>query len=178
VTVDWPDQLREQLDFYWPFFRRRLAGLTDDEYLWEPVEGCWSVRPTADGRVAPDWDDEPPEPPPFTTIAWRLCHIGWPVLGRRASDHFGDGTPDDGDVEWPATAEAALDFVDDSYARWSAGVAALGDGGMARPAGPTEGDWADHPLAELVLHISREVIHHAAEVLVLRDLYRLRPLRP
>jgi hypothetical protein len=28
------------------------------------------------------------------------------------------------------------------------------------------------PLAELVLHINREVIHHGAEIALLRDLYR------
>jgi hypothetical protein len=27
-------------------------------------------------------------------------------------------------------------------------------------------------MAELVLHISREAIHHGAEILLLRDLYR------
>jgi hypothetical protein len=178
MTVDWPDQLREQLDWYWPFVRRKLEGLTDDEYLWEPVDGCWSVRPVAGGGVAPDWHDEPAEPPPFTTIAWRLCHIGWAVFGRRASDHFGGGGRTDADVEWPATADAAIAFVDDAYTQWTAGVAALGDEGMAAPCGPTEGDWAEHPMAELVLHINREAFHHAAEVLLLRDLYRGRPLRP
>lgn len=29
----------------------------------------------------------------------------------------------------------------------------------------------DHPLAALVLHINRELIHHMAEVCLLRDLY-------
>lgn len=31
---------------------------------------------------------------------------------------------------------------------------------------------ADYPMAALVLHISREVIHHGAEICLLRDLYR------
>jgi len=30
---------------------------------------------------------------------------------------------------------------------------------------------ADHPLAGLILHINREVIHHGAEISLLRDLY-------
>jgi hypothetical protein len=30
-------------------------------------------------------------------------------------------------------------------------------------------------MAALVLHINREVIHHGAEVALLRDLYRARP---
>lgn len=26
-----------------------VPAMTDDEYLWEPVPACWSVRPRADG---------------------------------------------------------------------------------------------------------------------------------
>jgi hypothetical protein len=43
--------------------------------------------------------------------------------------------------------------------------------------GPAEGPFAEHPYAELVLHINREAIHHSAEVLLLRDLYRNQPAR-
>ena len=39
------------------------------------------------------------------------------------------------------------------------------------PCGPAEGPYADQPLAALVAHIHREVIHHGAEVALLRDLY-------
>ena len=27
----------------------RLSGLTDDEYRWEPVPDCWTIRPRAAG---------------------------------------------------------------------------------------------------------------------------------
>ena len=56
------------------------------------------------------------------------------------------------------------------------GVAELSLDDLARPVGPAEGPFAEHPYAELVLHINREVIHHGAEILLLRDLYRARPL--
>ena len=45
---------------------------------------------------------------------------------------------------------------------------------LARPCGPAEGPFAAYPMAALVLHINREVIHHGAEVALLRDLYRAR----
>ena len=45
---------------------------------------------------------------------------------------------------------------------------------LAAPCGPAEGPYADYPKAALVLHIHREVIHHGAEVSLLRDLYRRR----
>jgi hypothetical protein len=41
-----------------------------------------------------------------------------------------------------------------------------------RPVWPAEGPWADSPYADLVLHINRELIHHGAEICLLRDLYR------
>ena len=44
--------------------------------------------------------------------------------------------------------------------------------GLARPVGPAEGPYAEHPMATLILHINREVMHHGAEVCLLRDLYR------
>ena len=50
----------------------------------------------------------------------------------------------------------------------------LGQADLARPVGEAEGPFAEHPYAELVLHINREAIHHLAEVLLLRDLYRNR----
>ncbi|WP_307721074.1 hypothetical protein [Streptomyces rishiriensis] len=40
-----------------------VDSMTDEEYLWEPVSGCWSVRRRASGsgpRVTlPDADDRP-----------------------------------------------------------------------------------------------------------------------
>jgi hypothetical protein len=171
--VDWRGELTEQLDWYWTqMFRPRLEGLTDAEYLWEPVEGCWSVRPAGDGRFTVDWADPEPSPPPFTTIAWRLAHIGSGVLGLRANTHFGDGTLTLERIVWPGTAADAIAFVEDAYAAWKAGVDGLAETALARPIGPTAGPWADYPFASLVLHINREVIHHGAEVALLRDLYR------
>ena len=45
MEIDWNYQLAEQLDLHWrAALRPRLDGLTDEEYFWEPVAGCWSVR--------------------------------------------------------------------------------------------------------------------------------------
>ena len=43
---------------------------------------------------------------------------------------------------------------------------------LRSPVGEAEGAFAELPYAALVLHVHREVIHHGAEVLLLRDLYR------
>ena len=41
---------------YTPYSHYRVgaAGLTDEEYGWEPAPGCWSVRQRSDGRSAID----------------------------------------------------------------------------------------------------------------------------
>ncbi|MEE3921758.1 DinB family protein [Micromonospora sp. BRA006-A] len=62
------------------------------------------------------------------------------------------------------TAAGALAQLDEEYAAWTAGVEALGEEGLASPCGPAEGPFADVPMATLVLHINREVIHHLSEV--------------
>ena len=49
MRVDWGRLLVGQLEFYWDVhLRPRLDGLSDEEYFWEPVEGCWSLRRAPD----------------------------------------------------------------------------------------------------------------------------------
>src|SRR5688500_5415331 len=56
--------------------RSTVDTLTDEEFLWEPVPGCWTVRRGVDGRWSADYPDFPhPDPAPFTTIGWRLVHV-------------------------------------------------------------------------------------------------------
>jgi hypothetical protein len=184
MTVDFGRLLVEQLEFYWDVhLRPRLDGLSDEEYLWEPVAGCWSLRQGPDGRWRMDGlDGSPaPEPPPVTTIAWRMMHVGATCLANRASAFFGgDGVPADAPMwdprlvpsDLPGTAAEAGVFLQHHYERWHAGIAALDAHGMAAPLGPKGGTYARDPMAGLVLHISREVMHHGGEIGVLRDLYR------
>ncbi|MVA76508.1 DinB family protein [Auraticoccus sp. F435] len=185
MAIDWTQQLDEQLDWHWrEQARPRLEGLTDEEYLWEPVAGCWSLRrrgpdtpvdAPGSGEWTCDFTFPPPQPEPVTTIAWRLAHVVVGVLGQRSASHFGAefawGPADYFRWRYVGTAAEALEQLDATYGAWRAGVAALDAEGLARPVGPAEGDWAEHPMAELVLHINREVIHHLAEVALLRDLY-------
>ena len=54
----------------------RLKGVTQAEYLWEPVDDMWSVRKRDDGSVSVDGaGDRDVEPAPVTTIAWRMWHL-------------------------------------------------------------------------------------------------------
>lgn len=185
TELDLVSRLHEQLDLHWRVAARpRLDGLTDEEYLWEPVAGCWSIRargtstsPVQAGRgpVTIDFAFPEPEPAPVTTIAWRLAHVIVGVFGARAHAHFGGPPADYQEWEYAATADEALAQLDAAYAAWSAGVRGLSAEDLVRPVGPAEGEWADHPMLELVLHINREAIHHLAEVALLRDLWAHQP---
>ena len=112
-----------------------------------------------------------PEPAPVTTIAWRLGHLVVSCLAMRTASHFGGPPVTHETWQYAGTADEALAQLDEQYAAWSAGVVALGDEGLARPCGEDEGPFATYPLAALVLHINREMIHHGAEICLLRDLY-------
>ncbi|WP_405983571.1 DinB family protein [Streptomyces sp. NBC_00872] len=169
----WRAEMLDQLDLYWEHhLMPRLAGLTDDEYLWEPVPDCWTVRTDEDGRAMFDWQEPVPEPPPVTTIAWRLTHVALQVLGTRTSAHFGDGSLTMETASLPVTADDGVTALREQYHAWRKGVTSLDDTTLQRPIGDTEGKWGERPMATLVLHVNREVMHHGAEIALLRDLYR------
>jgi hypothetical protein len=171
-SIEWTKELADQLDWHWTKqLRPRLDGLTDDEYLWEPVKDAWTVHPGPDGNTTVDFAYPPPDPEPVTTIAWRLGHLIVGVLGARAASHFGGPPAAYETWPWAATADEALGQLDHAYAAWIGGVRGLDDEGLARPCGPAEGPYGEYPMATLVLHINREVIHHGAEIALLRDLY-------
>ena len=182
TSVDWGRQLGEQLTFHWEEqLRPSLDGLTDNEYFWEPVPGCWSVRPRAEatapvlagaGDMVVEFGFPEPNPAPVTTIAWRVAHLTVGVFGMRNAGHFGGPTVDYPSAIYPATAAEALDRLDHEYATWMAGIGALDADALAVPVGEAEGPYADLPMATLILHIKREVIHHGAEICLLLDLYR------
>ncbi len=162
------------LDFVWPRIRGRLEGITDEEYLWEPVPGCWSVRLTGGGTWDADNASPPPEPPPVTTIAWRTWHIGSQCVGGFAELLFGQHPLPLGPCEWYPTAGAALDALDQAWFAFAAGCHALSEERMASELGPEWGPWAHNNSGDALLHVADEVIHHGAEVALLRDLYLAR----
>jgi len=183
VAIDWNTELVDQLDWHWQHqLRPRLTGLTDAEYFWQPVPGCWTLSRRGEsaapisvgaGEFTLDYDMAPPDPAPVTTIAWRLAHIIVGVFASRVATHFGGSPVDWSSWEYAPTAEQALKQLDQAYDAWITGVRSLGADGLARRIGPGEagGAYADAPMAALVLHIHREVLHHGAEIALLRDLY-------
>lgn len=166
--------LIELSDEAWRRLLDRLAGLTDDEYLWEPVADCRTVRPSGDGTFRSDGPARRGDPRVFTTLSWRCAHIAdflteernasWlhqPVL---AATRTGD----------PGTAAEAMAALTDAYAMWRTVLTGVTSDELALPVGPLAGPYADATRRSFVLHVLDELIHHAAEVALLRDLYQAR----
>ena len=170
ADVSLAEELALQLSWHWEAqLRPRLQGLTDAEYLWEPVPGCWSIRPGPEGSWVPDFAWPQPEPPPVTTIAWRLSHLVVGVFGDRNARYFGGDPISYETYVYPPGAATSLADLDAQVGRWLSGVRALTAEDLAQHC--REPGYEQDSMAGLVLHISREAIHHGAEIALLRDLY-------
>jgi len=177
---DWPatrlaDALRSQLADAWDVIDLTLRGLTDDEYFWEPVPDCWSVRRRDEARTPEVWGSEgwvveyawtPPSPPPFTTIAWRLMHA-YDCTNDYVARGLHLGPQSWNDVVVAPDAATAVTMITDLVKRTDERLSSVDDETLRRT---SEGDprpgWATVSFAFL------ECTHHCAEVGVLRDLHR------
>jgi hypothetical protein len=161
-------------DYTYGRLRDRLDGIDDAEFAWEPVPGSWTLREQPDGTFAPDGNDESGShayAPPLTTLAWRVWHIIDFLESDRTATWLGlevDGVR--GPV--PGTARDSLDRLDAAAALWHERLSRLDDRGLAEPVGELGGHYGDASRNSFALHILDELIHHGAEVALLRDLYR------
>ena len=160
-------------DDAWGRLDARLAGLTDEEYLWEPVPSSWTVRPT-DGGWTADWADPDPDPAPVTTIAWRLWHLASDCLASYLSRSPAGHPLEVTGTRWHGDAATALADLRTAAQAFREFAAALGEDGLWQPMGPNWGPYAEDSWADLVVHAFDELAHHGAEIALLRDLYRAR----
>ncbi|MBV7673214.1 DinB family protein [Streptomyces halstedii] len=164
------------------------TAMTDEEFRWEPVPGCWSVRRRADGpgtgattlSGTGGWgrDTAPfphPSPPPFTTAAWRLSHLA-ELLTIRADHTTGTRalTRDDYRVEGEAAGGIAA-FEAGVHA-WRSVLAGADDAALDTVGycGYPYGSDPENPFLDVVWWVNQEILHHGAEIALLRDLYRVR----
>jgi len=163
-----------------------VSQLTTDEYRWEPVPGCWTVRRRADGPGpratwlvgAGEWGRDgyrgkEPYPPPFTTIAWRLSHLT-EMLALRADYTTGTRTLTKDTYPISGDADTAIAALAQAVTAWRSTLEATTDaildtiGYSAYPYGSDP----QEVFIDIVWWVNQEVLHHAAEVALLRDLYR------
>ncbi len=178
------DLLLAQYDTSYEYLIGRLAGLTDEEFFWEPAPGSWSVRrraetvtnrPVGSGEWVLDYQRDEQGPAPVTTIAWRLCHI---VYGQRMRYDYTFGTksfnPDS--PELPGGAAAAVAWLEESHRAWRAGLVGLVEADLD-VVGLSSYPWGldpNLPFGAIWWWTNRELIHHGAEIGVLRDLWAAR----
>ena len=171
------EQLSLQVERATRRLRERLAGLTDDEYLWEPVAHCWTVRrrdtaisPQPEGRGAWVFDNaaEEPSPAPFTTIAWRLMHLV-DVIGGYQRVLAGTAVTDDW-LEVAPTATAGVALWEEQASAFAQALAQEDDESLQRP---VRVPWwpQDTPRWRVLSNVAMEMIHHGAEIALVRDLY-------
>jgi hypothetical protein len=166
-------------DYVWHRLHDRVRGLTDDEYLWEPVAGAdyLTVRAVGDGTFRADNDGRPqfppPDPAPLTTIAWRLAHVITLLSSDRNGTWLGLDTQPDAEV--PPNAGSASDAIIDlarSYTVFRRYLGLVPPAALSELMGPIAGPYADATRLGFVLHQLDELVHHGAEIALLRDLYR------
>ena len=128
--------------------RDRLAGLTEEEYRWEPGPGV-------------------------STLAWRMGHIAELLSEERNATWLGvPARP--APVGSLMTAQDALDALDAAIAVWFDVLDAVPEETLSDPIGPVAGRYAEDSRRAFVLHVLDELIHHGAEVALVRDLWAAR----
>ena len=159
-----------------PIIVHNLDGLSDEEYLWELVPGCWSVRPRAEIRspgcwgrgewvveVSPDGSQEPA----MTTIAWRLMHA-YDCATDFASRATGGQGHDWNDIEVASSAKDAVEMMLSGLEDVATRLRQGSDDVLAGDPDP----FFRRPRWELLVKALHEPVHHCAEVGVLRALWR------
>ncbi|TMK89660.1 MAG: DinB family protein [Actinobacteria bacterium] len=163
-----------------------IPAMTDAEYLWEPVPRCWSVRrrSAGPGRGATvllgsgDWGLDSarpshPWPPPFTTIAWRLGHLS-EMLTLRADHTMGSHALTEDDFRHSGNAAGAIAAFEAGADAWRAALVSADEAALdmvGRSTFPYGSDPED-AFIETVWWVNQELLHHGAEIALLRDLYR------
>ncbi len=108
--------LTAEMDDACESLNHHLAGLTTEEFLWEPVPGCWTVHCGQNGHWVVDYAEPAPDPPPLTTIAWRLLHLAeCKVMYHEYA--FGERRLTWEQLPVPHTVAQAVGWLKESHAR-------------------------------------------------------------
>ncbi len=160
----------------------RLQGLTEDEYLWEPVPGCWSLRlrehcqtnkPFGKSSWVMDFNRPEPVPPPVTTIAWRMCHLTNGLI-QRADYTTGSRSLAWDDYEIASTAQAAILSLTAATENWRSVLTDTLDEDLDQVGHSQYPRGLDPniPFLDIIWWVNQELLGHGAEIALLRDLYR------
>jgi DinB superfamily len=147
----------------------RLARLSDSEFFWEPVPGCWTVFRDDGGRWTYHYEEPDPVPSPVTTIGWRLVHVALcKVIYHEWA--FGARELDFTNIENPHDVPSGLEMLESGHRSLGADLASLGGADLDRTVLTNWGEpWPAWRIFTTMIDHDR---HHGGEIGVLRDLYR------
>jgi uncharacterized damage-inducible protein DinB len=128
--------------------RDRLEGLTEEEFRWEPGPGV-------------------------STLAWRVGHIAELLTEERIATWLGVDVGS-APVKPPMTARDVVETLDDAIRVWLDVLAAVPEESLSDRLGPVAGPYGEDSRRAFVLHVLDELIHHGAEVALVRDLWAAR----
>ena len=137
------DDLLALFDEAYSRLSQRLTGMSDEEWAWTPSD---------DPRV---------------TIRWRLQHLTDLLTEPRNAEWLGV-TRSHPHLAPASTADEACAHLAEAAGHCRVVIASADLGG---PIGPPAGRYAEATRRSFVLHLLDELIHHAAEAALLRDLY-------
>ncbi|MGW7411061.1 DinB family protein [Streptomyces sp. NPDC054863] len=165
----------------------KVVPMTDEEYLWEPVADCWSVRRRTEGpgpratlllgAATGEWGLDSssyprPWPTPFTTLAWRLNHLS-ELLTLRADHTAGTRSLTRDDYRISGDAASAIAAFEAGAAAWRQALLSADDAALDTVGHCTypHGSDAQELFVDIVWWVNQELLHHGAEIALLRDLY-------
>lgn len=161
---------------------RVLADIGNDEFFWEPCDGCWTDHHRCEppraawadgsGEWVIDYELPEPDPAPVTTIAWRTIHVA--AVNWMYWEHaFGAAMRTFPALEIPGgSARAVVAWLAESQQPLLQELRHLDDQALEVKRSTNWGEkW---PTRELFKILIRERVHHGAEISLLRDLYRNR----
>ena len=181
---------------------RAWAGLTDDEFFWEPFTTTWSIRrqgqcltpnPFGAGEWVADFAIPEPVPVPMTTIAWLYWHIGSVPARMCDIDLLGGTRPMASGWTSPylahhpifTSAAEAVTALRDGWQRLREAIERADDDQLeVTTAGYTYAAGVlplvagppgpAHPATHFIAGVINEVSHHGSQIDALRDAYAWR----
>jgi len=107
--------------------RKRLDGLTDEEFFWEPIAGCWTIYQDRPGHWTYHYEIPDPNPAPVTSIGWQVVHLATcKVMYHEWA--YGPARLTFPEIVIPHTATGAISMLDQAHMRLSGELAGLSDG--------------------------------------------------
>jgi hypothetical protein len=158
------------MDDVWSVLHGWIEGLTDQEYFWKPVPACWTVHTDVKGNWVVDYEKPPPDPPPFTTIAWKMEHItSCKIMYREYA--FGEGKLRWEDIPVARTASESISRLLEAQSRLRTELDSFDNEELESMRRTNWGDkW---PTWMIFWTMISHDLHHGAEIGCLRDLYRV-----